>query len=196
MRTAGELLGIYPRRMAERGELSDLASLELDEDATVLARVVRAEKHGYGKSQRAVITVSDGTGQLDLVFFGPRSAWRADRTPVGALGMFAGKVGVFNRRRQLVHPDFQLIGDDTMADARGRPLRRAADPGLSRHEEPASLGARQLGAAGPARCSTRSPDPLPDEVRARHGLPDPRPGDPPDPPAGRPGARGTPRGTG
>ena len=37
--TVGDLLRHYPRRYAERGELTDLDSLQLDEQVTVLARV-------------------------------------------------------------------------------------------------------------------------------------------------------------
>ena len=43
LRTVGDLLDHLPRRYAERGELTDLSSLQLDEDVTVLARIV-AEK--------------------------------------------------------------------------------------------------------------------------------------------------------
>src|SRR2546423_11981169 len=40
--TAGDLLRHYPRRYAERGELTQLDELELGEHVTVLARVKRA----------------------------------------------------------------------------------------------------------------------------------------------------------
>ena len=90
LRTVGELLRHYPRRMAERGELTDLAELQVDEDVTVLARVRKVELLGYGRSVRVVITVGDGRDELDLVFFGARQKWRADKTAIGALGMFSG----------------------------------------------------------------------------------------------------------
>jgi ATP-dependent DNA helicase RecG len=169
IRTVAELLRHYPRRMAERGELSNLAELRVDEDVTVLARVLRTQLLGYGKTIRAVITVGDGTGELDLVFFGQRQKWRADRTPVGSLGMFSGKVGTFHSRRQLVHPDFQLLAENVMA------------------EQEADLFARQLIAVYPATKDLRTwvisesistalkmldtiADPVPVEIRARRGL--------------------------
>jgi len=37
--TVGELLRHYPRRYAERGKLTDLASLELGEHVTVMAEI-------------------------------------------------------------------------------------------------------------------------------------------------------------
>jgi len=39
METVADLLRHYPRRMAERGELTDLASLRVDDEVTVLAEV-------------------------------------------------------------------------------------------------------------------------------------------------------------
>src|SRR5690348_18392355 len=75
LRTLGDLLRHYPRRMAERGELTDLASLAVDEYVTVLARVqsalVRAPRHMRNgrNDQRLEVTISDGRGRLQLVFF-------------------------------------------------------------------------------------------------------------------------------
>ncbi|MCW2656697.1 MAG: ATP-dependent helicase RecG, partial [Jatrophihabitans sp.] len=37
MRTVRDLLGHYPRRMAERGELTELGSLRVDDEVTVVA---------------------------------------------------------------------------------------------------------------------------------------------------------------
>ncbi|HEY2272032.1 MAG TPA: ATP-dependent DNA helicase RecG [Jatrophihabitantaceae bacterium] len=169
IRTVGELLRHYPRRMAERGELTNLNELQVDEDVTVLARVIKSVVVGYGKSVRAIITVSDGTGELDLVFFGPRMKWRADSTKVGSVGMFAGRVGKFQKRRQLVHPDFELLDDTAMA------------------EQEADMFARRLIPVYPATKDIRTwvitrcinqvfdvldnlPEPLPAEIRARHKL--------------------------
>ena len=43
LRTIEDLLRHYPRRYAERGQLTDLASLEIDEHVTVMARVQGAQ---------------------------------------------------------------------------------------------------------------------------------------------------------
>jgi ATP-dependent DNA helicase RecG len=170
IRTVGELLRHYPRRMAERGELTNLGQLRVDEDVTVLAQVKKAVVVGYGKSLRGIITVSDGTGELDLVFFGPRSKWRVDSTPVGAVGMFAGRVNKFQQRTQLVHPDFQLLGDDmSMAEQEADMFARRLIPVY-----PATKDIRTWAIA---RCIEQTfdvlddlPDPLPPEVRVRRGL--------------------------
>ncbi len=111
IRTVGDLLAYYPRRIAERGELTDLASLRVDDDVTVLAEVrsARAIRNRSGRGERLEVVVGDGRGTLKLTFFGRRQTWRQrDLTP-GTRGLFAGKVSVFNQSRQLTHPEYQIL---------------------------------------------------------------------------------------
>ena len=114
LHTVGDLLHHYPRRYAERGELTALADLPLDEHVTVVAQVSKAAKKTFnrGKGVRLEVVVTDGSGTLTLVFFG-RAAHHHERELLpGRRGMFAGKVSVFNRTRQLAHPDYALLGAD------------------------------------------------------------------------------------
>jgi ATP-dependent DNA helicase RecG len=113
MRTVDDLLHHYPRRYVERGQLTDLSRLRLDEHVTVLARVETATNFDYRRpgssrvEQRTEVTVTDGTGRLLLTFF--RQPWLPGKLRTGAVGMFSGKVTAFRNRRQLTHPDFELF---------------------------------------------------------------------------------------
>ncbi|MEU9862278.1 ATP-dependent DNA helicase RecG [Streptomyces sp. NPDC047971] len=114
LRTVGDLLHHYPRRYAERGELTALADLPLDEHVTVVARVADARvltfnKGGRGKGQRLEVTITDGSGRMQLVFFGRAVHFHQKELLPGRRGMFAGKVGVFNRKLQLAHPEYKLL---------------------------------------------------------------------------------------
>ncbi|MDF3289215.1 ATP-dependent DNA helicase RecG [Streptomyces silvisoli] len=119
LHTAGDLLHHYPRRYAERGELTRLADLPLDEHVTVVARVAKAEKKTYnhGKGLRLEVVVTDGSGSLQLVFFNKAAHYHHQKLIPGRRGMFAGKVTVFNRVRQLAHPDYQLLDAEDGTDA-------------------------------------------------------------------------------
>lgn len=110
LRTVGDLLHHYPRRYAERGELTRLSDLPLDEHVTVVARVAKATKKTYGPGKaRLEVVVTDGSGSLTLVFFG-RGVFKPEHDLLpGRRGMFAGKVSVFNRALQLAHPEYQLL---------------------------------------------------------------------------------------
>ncbi len=114
LHTVGDLLHHYPRRYAERGELTRLADLPLDEHVTVVAQVAKAEKKTYnqGRGVRLEAVVTDGSGSLTLVFFNKAAHFHHQKLLPGRRGMFAGKVTVFNHTRQLAHPDYELLDSD------------------------------------------------------------------------------------
>ncbi|MCG3039995.1 ATP-dependent DNA helicase RecG [Streptomyces sp. S1A] len=119
LRTVGDLLHHYPRRYAERGELTRLADLPLDEHVTVVAQVAdsRVLTFNQGRGKRLEVTLTDGSGRLQLVFFGRAVHHHHKELLPGRRGMFAGKVGVFNRKLQLSHPAYELLGADSGAEA-------------------------------------------------------------------------------
>ncbi|MGW1026819.1 ATP-dependent DNA helicase RecG [Streptomyces sp. NPDC002577] len=116
LHTVGDLLHHYPRRYAERGELTRLADLPLDEHVTVVAQVASARILTFrgGSGQRLEVVITDGSGQLQLVFFGKGVHKPHKDLLPGTRAMFAGKVSVFNRKLQLAHPAYQLLrgGED------------------------------------------------------------------------------------
>ncbi|MGW7198383.1 ATP-dependent DNA helicase RecG [Streptomyces chryseus] len=119
LHTVGDLLHHYPRRYAERGELTQLADLPLDEHATVVAQVADARvlRFNNGKGQRLEVTLTDGSGRLQLVFFGKSIYHHQKELLPGRRGMFSGKVGMFRNIRQLSHPAYEMLGADSGADA-------------------------------------------------------------------------------
>ncbi len=119
LHTVGDLLHHYPRRYAERGELTRLADLPLDEHVTVVAQVADARvlKFNHGRGQRLEVTLTDGSGRLQLVFFGKGIHKPHKELTPGRRAMFAGKVSVFNRKLQLAHPEYELLDRDADSDA-------------------------------------------------------------------------------
>ncbi|SEM36825.1 ATP-dependent DNA helicase RecG [Streptacidiphilus jiangxiensis] len=117
LHTVGDLLHHFPRRYNERGELTSLDSLEIDEHVTVVARIEKCTLIPFRgrKGDRLEVVVTDGRGRLSLTFFNQR--WREKELRPGRSGLFAGKVGVFNRTRQLTNPDYELFGDADDPDA-------------------------------------------------------------------------------
>ncbi|MEV7140244.1 ATP-dependent DNA helicase RecG [Streptomyces tauricus] len=120
LHTVGDLLHHYPRRYEERGQLTHLADLPMDEHVTVVAQVADARlltfasaKAPRGKGQRLEVTITDGSGQLKLVFFGNGVHKPHKDLLPGTRALFSGKVSVFNRRLQLAHPAYELLrGED------------------------------------------------------------------------------------
>ena len=114
LRTVGDLLRHYPRRYYTRGELTDLSSLREGDHVTVLARVVTVKEiplptlPGKGRRSRLEVVVTDDRAKLVLTFFSGIGRYRRVLVP-HMVGMFAGTVSSFRGRRQLVHPECEML---------------------------------------------------------------------------------------
>lgn len=115
--TISDLLHHYPRRYLVRGELSNISELIEGDEVTILAEIYSATSRRLHarKGNILEVVVTDGTAKLSLTFF--NQAWREKELKVGKQGLFAGKVGVFNGKRQLAHPDYELIADGSDVDS-------------------------------------------------------------------------------
>ncbi|WP_459738758.1 ATP-dependent DNA helicase RecG [Streptomyces sp. E-15] len=174
LHTVGDLLHHYPRRYEERGQLTHLADLPMDEHVTVVAQVADARLHSFasakaprGKGQRLEVTITDGSGRLQLVFFGAGVHKPHKELLPGTRAMFAGKVSVFNRRLQLAHPAYELLraeGEETVETWAGAliPLYPAT----------AKLESWKIGKAVQTvlPSAQEAADPLPDSLRDGRGL--------------------------
>lgn len=165
-----DLLLHLPRRYGRRGELTNLASLRDGDYVTVMARIqeVSTRPMRNRKGTLTEVIVTDGTSKLSLTFFRrPFGVKLAE----GAVGLFAGKVSKFRGKPQLTHPECSIFDGSDLDD------------------EAASAYANELIPVYPATGSMSSwtiskairvtldqvawavqPDPIPEDVRQRHGL--------------------------
>ncbi|GAA3024948.1 ATP-dependent DNA helicase RecG [Kitasatospora albolonga] len=170
LRTVGDLLHHYPRKYVERGQLTSLDELEIDEHVTVLARVEKVTLIPFKarKGDRLEVVVTDGRGRLSLVFF--NQGWRQKDLRPGTQGLFAGKVGVFNGKRQLASPDYQLIdGEEAGGEAAGRFAGRL----IPVYPASAQMPSWKLQLCVEMALDKHLADvgePLPAELRDKHGL--------------------------
>jgi ATP-dependent DNA helicase RecG len=170
IKTVGDLLRHYPRRYAVRGELTQISTLKEGDEVTILAEVFSASNrplHGR-KGSIFEVVVTDGKDKLSLTFF--NQAWREKDLRVGRQGLFAGKVGVFKGKRQLAHPDYELIPD-------GNDVESAADEFAGKFL-PVYPAASKMPSWKIAQCIDLAiqgldevPDFLPNEIREQYGYP-------------------------
>ena len=168
--TVGDLLHHYPRRYLVRGELSNISELNEGDEVTILAEVFSATSRRLHarKGNILEVIVTDGSAKLSLTFF--NQAWREKDLKVGKQGLFAGKVGVFNGKRQLAHPDYELIPDGNDVDA--------AVEGFAGKYLPMYPASSKMPSWKIAQCIELAigsldevPDYLPESVREKHGYP-------------------------
>jgi len=168
--TVGDLLHHYPRRYLVRGELSNISELNEGDEVTILAEVYSATSRRLHarKGNILEVIVTDGSAKLSLTFF--NQAWREKDLKVGKQGLFAGKVGVFNGKRQLAHPDYEMIADGNDVDA--------AVEGFAGKYLPMYPASAKLPSWKIAQCIELAvgaldevPDYLPESVREKYGYP-------------------------
>ncbi|MFJ8703639.1 ATP-dependent DNA helicase RecG [Streptomyces ardesiacus] len=176
LHTVGDLLHHYPRRYEERGQLTHLADLPMDEHVTVVAQVADARLHTFasskaprGKGQRLEVTITDGSGRLQLVFFGNGVHKPHKELLPGTRAMFSGKVSVFNRRLQLAHPAYELLRGDAEGEETAESWAGALIP---LYPATAKLESWKLAKAIQTvlPSAQEAVDPLPESLREGRGL--------------------------
>jgi ATP-dependent DNA helicase RecG len=163
--TVRDLLRHYPRRYARRGEMTRLDDLQVGDRVTVLAQVRRVTTRRMRNRPGSLteVTVGDGAGEMQLVFFNRKFGALRE----GAWGLFAGTVGEYRRTKQFAHPDFHLISGDDDED-----WARALIPIYPASKDVSSWVIQKsvkllLDASGGFGFVD---DPLPADLRTRHGL--------------------------
>ncbi|WP_062525724.1 ATP-dependent DNA helicase RecG [Demequina rhizosphaerae] len=177
LETVGDLLRHYPRRYGAPGEFTPLAELRQGEHVTVMAEVrtatVRQMRSRGGAMLEAVVT--DGRDSLQLTFFAKRAGvlrMHEDKLRPGRRGLFTGTVGDYRGRRQLTHPDYLIVGVDAADEDEA--LAEASRP-IPLYPAAAAVPTWRIGRAVRAvldpLVEADVPDPIPEEIRARRGLP-------------------------
>lgn len=195
LHTAGDLLRHYPRRYATRGELTDIAALEVGDHVTVVADVLKTSTRRM-KARRGnlfEVLIGDGRHTLNCTFF--NQPWREKDLRVGVRALFAGKVTRFASKLQLAHPEYQLLpagsaDEDSLDLDVGVPGGDSDQGGRRDAAEVADEFTSELIPVYPAAQKVQSwvlakcvrivldslageqvpPDPLPSAVRASHRL--------------------------
>jgi ATP-dependent DNA helicase RecG len=171
LHTVGDLLGYYPRRYDKRGELTDLSGLRDGDYVTVQAEVasssLRKMNSRSGTIFEAVIT--DGHGKLALTFFGHgRQEFRERQLSPGVRGLFSGQVSSFRGKRQLTHPEYELLG----AGSSGARAEEYANELIPVYRASAQLQSWRIAEAVRVALDVLDVpgDPLPADLRRGHGL--------------------------
>ena len=108
--TVGDLLRHYPRRYIDRTRVQAIGDLGIGEPATVLASVKNVRRRpirGPGRRTLVTVTLSDGTGELDLTFF--NQPWAASIYRVGAEVAAWGIASRYGRRLQLANQEAEVL---------------------------------------------------------------------------------------
>ena len=104
--TVGQLLRLYPFRYIDRSSFVRICDIRPDMAyIQIRAVVLRSE---IIDSKRLSVWISDGTGELETVFF-KGMKWMSEKLKPGTEFIFFGKPTAFNSRINLVHPEVDSI---------------------------------------------------------------------------------------
>ena len=169
MRTVGDLLAHYPRRYAQRGELTPISSLVVGEQVTIVAQIRSVTDRRMQQRRGSIleVVIGDGRGEMKLTFF--NQSWRANDLRIGRRGVFSGKVGEYRGGVQLAHPEYALFDDEDVARMNAEATVHQPIP---IYPATASVSSMQLQKIVGLVLDGLDdvPDPLPESVRERHGL--------------------------
>jgi ATP-dependent DNA helicase RecG len=164
--TVGDLLRHYPRRYIDRSAVEHVGDLRIGQRATVIARVQRTFKRLTRRRQSMVtVTISDGTGALDLTFF--NQPWAAGIYKEGLEVAVSGTVTRYRGRLQLTNQEAEILGGeerDLVHTGRITPVHRASEGVTTRT-------IRELVYAALERLPTIA-DPMPPDLIASEQLQD------------------------
>lgn len=175
--TVGGLLNYFPRRYLSRGELTPISEVPLDEEVTLIARVIsnstRSMRARRGSLTDVVITDDAGSpatglpGTLKVSFFNGFRA-KAELQP-GRRAMFSGKVTRYGGSLGLTNPDFLLLDEDP--DTPGMDPEKLAAMPIPVYPATAKLTSWSIQKVISTLLDTLEldslEDPLPDEIASR-----------------------------
>ena len=112
--TIGDLLRLYPFRYIDRSSFVRIAEARPDMAyIQIRARVMRVD---VIEKKRLSVWISDGTGEIELVFFkGIR--WVAEKLKPGTEFVFFGKPAAFNGRINIVHPEIDAMPSGAVSES-------------------------------------------------------------------------------
>lgn len=117
--TASSLLRIYPRRYIDRSRISPVSQVEPGSafiQVKAAVKVIRLfgpkgeinlsnpDELKFNAVKRMVVTVSDGSGLMDMTFF-RGIKWSYEKLRGGGEFIFFGRPELFNDRLNIVHPE-------------------------------------------------------------------------------------------
>ena len=164
--TVGDLIRHYPRRYAERGELTSIAGLQDGDHVTIVADIasVTARRMRTKKGSVLEVLVSDGTDSLTITFF--NQPWRERELRVGERGLFAGTISTYRDKRQLAHPQYLMLSAHT-DQAAGEEVERFAGAIIPVYRTSKSIASWQIQSSVGLVLDTLTADALPDPIPAR-----------------------------
>ncbi len=120
--TYKDLTEHYPLRYIDRTTITPIASIDIHTDyVQVKGKLLQVQHAGHGRGRRLTAVLRDASGILELAWFqGLHVIEKVLRE--GEEYYVYGKTGFFNQKPQMVHPDMELVAEQTAPRNRLEPV--------------------------------------------------------------------------
>lgn len=102
-----DLLYLFPHRYEDRSQFTPIAMLQAGETYTICGEVLLCRRNYYSKNRTVELTLTDKSGRINCVWF--NQPYLDKIFTIGQEVVLYGRVDIFNKRLQMVVPDFELI---------------------------------------------------------------------------------------
>jgi ATP-dependent DNA helicase RecG len=107
--TFKDLLNFFPNRHIDKTKVAAIKDINFQSEfIQVAGKLENLQIFGEGRSKRLVGYLKDSTGVVELVWFQGIN-WVIKNFNEGSLYLVFGKVGFFNNKPQIVHPEIELF---------------------------------------------------------------------------------------
>ncbi|WP_447639824.1 MULTISPECIES: ATP-dependent DNA helicase RecG [Chitinophagaceae] len=131
--TFRDLLTYFPLRHIDRTHIDPINKINFQSEYVQIAgKIVQSDILGEKRGKRLVVYLSDGTGEIELVWFQGIN-WMQKSVTIGARIVAFGKVSFFNGKPQISHPEIETT---------------IAQPQVKEHLEPIYPSTEKLKAKG------------------------------------------------
>ena len=110
--TFGDLLNHFPFRHVDKTQLNRISDITAETEYVQIAgKIISFETIGQKFNKRAVATLKDNSGELELAWFQSVS-WVQKTIEIGRSYLVYGKLSFFQGRPQIVHPEIEILTEE------------------------------------------------------------------------------------
>ena len=157
--TFKDLLEHFPYRHVDKSKINLVKDITPEtEYAQIAGILVNVELIGDKRIKRLVAQLKDSSGIMELTWF-QGATWIQKMLKAGQAYLVYGKVGFFNAKPQIVHPEMELLAEAQQDVKKFEPVYPSTEKLKSR-----GLGGRQIGKLTQVLLSILHPKDLPENL--------------------------------
>ena len=110
--TIEDILYHIPRKYLDRTNIKPINQTKIGEQTVVIGKVISKNIKVLGKRRLFQVTISDGTGELQCIWFNGLS-WIMDKFKIADQIAAFGKIEFYNGLK-ITHPDFDIVDESNL----------------------------------------------------------------------------------